>query len=73
MKTEYRDDELVVNYTDAPFSGTGIVSQVMWDNKDLQAALRTAFRCTVTERIIAVAINGKGIKAYFEKDVKTGE
>jgi hypothetical protein len=66
MKTEYRDDELIVNYTEAPFSGTGIVSQVMWDNPGLQVGLRRIFNCKYREQIIAVVVNDKGIKAYFE-------
>ena len=66
MNTEYRDDELIVNYTNKPFSGTGIVRQVTWENPETQAALRQLFHRKDNERLIAVVVNNQGIKAHFE-------
>lgn len=60
--------ELVIRYTLEFKPGSGVVSQVSWENPNTISALRKMFAVSSDERIIGLEITEYGIKAYFKKD-----
>lgn len=46
--------------------GSGTVSFASWQNEDLKAAIRTAFRERPHERLVRVIVGPRGMHAYFE-------
>lgn len=55
-----------INYAPNNYSPTGVVAFASWENQDLQAAIRLAFRESPREDIVELVIERDGIKAVFE-------
>jgi hypothetical protein len=48
------------------FVPSGVVSQIGWDNPELQAAIRAAFNESPREQIVALVIQRESLIARFE-------
>jgi hypothetical protein len=55
-----------ITYAPNNYSATGVVAFASWENKELQAAIRLAFRESPQEDIVEIIIERDGIKAVFE-------